>query len=56
LLGILLLAALAATTLTGCSGKYPASTAPGTYTFQITATAQNSGVTHTIPYTLIVNP
>ena len=56
LLGLLLLAALTATTLTGCSGKYPASTAPGTYTFQITATAQNTGVTHTIPYTLVVTP
>jgi len=56
LLGLLLLAALTTTALTGCSGKYPASTAPGSYTFQITATAQNSGVTHTIPYTLVVTP
>ena len=56
LLGLLLLAALTATTLTACSGKYPASTAPGSYTFQITATAQNTGVTHTIPYTLVVTP
>ncbi len=56
LLGLALLAALTATTLTGCSGKLPASTAPGSYTFQITATAQNTGVTKTVPYTLIVTP
>ncbi len=56
LLGLLLLAALTAATLTGCSGMYPASTAPGSYTFQITAVAQNTGVTKTIPYTLVVTP
>ena len=56
LLGLLLLTALTATTLTGCSGKIPASTAPGSYTFQITATALTSGVNHTIPYTLVVTP
>ncbi|HEY6377324.1 MAG TPA: hypothetical protein VIX90_17525, partial [Edaphobacter sp.] len=56
LFGLALLAGLTATTLTGCSGKQPASTAPGSYTFQITATAQNTGVTKTIPYTLVVTP
>jgi parallel beta-helix repeat protein len=56
LLGLLLLAALTATALTGCSGKQPASTAPGTYTFQITATGQSTGLSKTIPYTLVVTP
>jgi hypothetical protein len=42
------------TSATGCSGKYPASTAPGTYTLQLTATGTTTGTTHTlsIPFTV----
>jgi len=48
------------TTLTGCSGKYPASTPPGTYTIVLTATGTPAGgglaTTQIIDLTLIVTP
>jgi hypothetical protein len=39
---------------TGCSGKYPGSTLPGTYSLQITATGTQTPITHTItvPFTV----
>ena len=47
-------------TVTGCSGKYPASTPPGTYTIVLTATGTPAGgtsaTTQTIDLTLIVTP
>ena len=52
LLALALFAAL--TTITGCSSKYPASTPPGTYTVNITATGQTTNMTHTVPFTLTV--
>jgi hypothetical protein len=39
---------------TGCSGKYPDSTTPGTYNLQITATGTQTGLTHTINLPLTV--
>jgi hypothetical protein len=56
LIPLLILAALA-TTLTACgANKYPYSTAPGTYTIPITATANSAGhpYTQTVNLTLIV--
>jgi len=46
--------------VSGCSGKYPAHTPPGTYTIPITATGtvpnSNGPTTHTLNITLIVTP
>ena len=58
-LPVRLLALLFATTATltlasGCSGKYPGHTPPGTYTINVTAVGQTTHVTHTTPITLIV--
>ncbi|HWW23183.1 MAG TPA: FG-GAP-like repeat-containing protein [Edaphobacter sp.] len=39
---------------TGCSGMYPGSTAPGTYTLQITATGKQTPITHTLNLPLTV--
>jgi hypothetical protein len=39
---------------TGCSGMYPGSTAPGTYTLQITATGKQTPITHTLDLPLTV--
>jgi hypothetical protein len=43
-------------TTTGCSGKYPSSTTPGTYQIQISGTAQTAHTTSTANLTLIVTP
>jgi hypothetical protein len=43
-------------TATGCSGKYPSSTTPGTYQIQISGTAQAAHTTSTANLTLIVTP
>ncbi len=51
---LLALTTLAALNLTGCSGKYPGHTAPGTYTFLVIATGRTSGITHVTPITLTV--
>lgn len=53
LLALTFAAALLAA-ISGCSGKYPDSTPPGNYTLQITATAAQTGVTHTIALPLTV--
>ena len=53
LLALTIAAALLAAT-SGCSGKYPDSTAPGSYTLQITATGAQTGLTHTINLPLTV--
>jgi uncharacterized protein (DUF2141 family) len=39
---------------TGCSGMYPGSTTPGTYTLQITATAKQIPIAHTLDLPLTV--
>jgi hypothetical protein len=44
----------AALSLSGCSGKYPASTPPGTYTIQVTSAGNTTGLTHNTPITLTV--
>ena len=38
----------------GCSGEYPASTAPGTYDIRITASGAQTGITHTLDVPLTV--
>jgi hypothetical protein len=38
----------------GCSGKYPGSTSPGTYNLQITATGTQTPITHSITLPLTV--
>jgi hypothetical protein len=38
----------------GCSGKYPDSTTPGTYNLQISTTGTQTGLTHTINLPLTV--
>ncbi|WP_313900644.1 Ig-like domain repeat protein [Edaphobacter flagellatus] len=45
---LLLIGAIVAATLslTGCDGLYPASTAPGIYTIQVTAAGATSGLSH----------
>jgi hypothetical protein len=43
-------------TATGCSGKYPSSTTPGTYQIQIIGTAQAAHTTSTANLTLVVTP
>ena len=57
---LLLLAATAALlpSITGCSGKYPACTAPGTYTIQVVgnSTDTSAPITHSRPITLVVTP
>jgi hypothetical protein len=50
----LTIAAALLTTVSGCAGKYPDSTAPGTYTLQITATGAQTGLTRTINLPLTV--
>lgn len=40
--------------LTGCTGKLPGHTPPGTYAVQVTAKGKSSGVTHSASWTLIV--
>ncbi len=42
--------------LTGCSGLYPPSTPPGTYTITLTGHGTQTGQTHTTTFTLIVTP
>jgi hypothetical protein len=42
--------------LAGCSGKYPAHTAPGTYNFTIFTTGVQSGIIHQVSLTLNVTP
>ncbi len=51
---LLALSAWAITSTTGCSGKYPASVAPGTYTLRVTATSPQTGIAHTAEIPLIV--
>ena len=41
-------------TLSGCSGKYPGHTAPGTYQIDVTGKGASSGITHTATITLVV--
>ena len=41
---------------TGCSGKIPAHTAPGTYTIQINAQSTNSPLNHTVALTFTITP
>jgi hypothetical protein len=54
---LFLLSTIPATlTLSGCSGKYPGSTAPGTYTIQITSSGATTGLTHTATINLTVTP
>ncbi len=50
-LGVLLLG-----TSGGCSGKYPSSTAPGSYIFRISATGSATGKTHTVDIPLTISP
>ena len=40
----------------GCSGKYPASAAPGSYTLQVTATGRQTHLTHTLDIPLTITP
>ena len=54
LLALLLAASATLTLASGCSGKYPGHTPPGTYTINVTAVGQTTHVTHTTPITLIV--
>jgi len=54
LLAILL--AITALSLTACSGKYPASTPPGTYTITISAAGINTHVVHSATVTFVVTP
>ena len=52
---LFLLSTIPATlSLSGCSGKYPASTTPGTYTIQVTSAGNTTGLTHSTPITLTV--
>ena len=48
-LGVLLLGSA-----TGCSGKHPSSTAPGSYIFRISATGSATGTIHTVDIPLTV--
>lgn len=54
LLAILLAATATLTLASGCSGKYPGHTPPGTYTFNVTGVGQATHVTHITAVTLIV--
>ncbi len=56
--GTLLLVGLTLACLgsSGCSGKYPASVAPGQYTLQLVATGQNTGTVQTLDVPLTVTP
>jgi co-chaperonin GroES (HSP10) len=56
--GALLLALLAIVSvgMSGCSGKYPASVAPGQYTLHLVATGQNTGQTRTLDIPWTVTP
>ncbi|MBS1801299.1 MAG: Ig-like domain repeat protein [Acidobacteria bacterium] len=52
---LLIVATFAATlSITGCDGLYPASTAPGVYTIQVTASGAASGLSHSAPITVTV--
>ena len=51
---LLLLTALFLSSTVACSGKYPASTAPGSYALQITATGSATGRTHTLNIPLTI--
>ena len=42
--------------LSGCSGKFPDHTAPGTYTFNVVSKGVQSGISHQVAVTLIVTP
>jgi hypothetical protein len=50
------LLAFLATGIVGCSGKYPSSTPPGTYSIVIHGHGQSSGLDRTTALTLIVTP
>ncbi len=50
------LLAFLATGIVGCSGKYPSSTPPGTYSIVINGHGQSSGLDRTTILTLIVTP
>jgi hypothetical protein len=52
----LCLPALMASGIVGCSGKYPSSTPPGTYSIVINGRGQSSGLDRTTTLTLIVTP
>jgi hypothetical protein len=54
-ISLCLLALLASGTI-GCSGKYPSSTPPGTYSIVINGHGQSSGLDRTTTLTLIVTP
>lgn len=43
-------------TLNGCSGRYPGSTPPGTYTFHLNGAGADTKITHSQTITLIVTP
>ena len=49
-LGVLLLGSAS-----GCSGKYPSSTAPGSYMFRVSATGASTGAAHTVDIPLLVS-
>jgi Bacterial Ig-like domain (group 3) len=55
---LLTLAAISGVSLTvnGCSGLYPKSTPPGTYTINVSGVGTNSKLTHTQAITLTVTP
>jgi hypothetical protein len=57
-LGVISLGLLAflASGIVGCSGKYPSSTPPGTYSIVINGHGQSSGLDRTTAITLIVTP
>ena len=57
-LGVISLCLLAflASGIVGCSGKYPSSTPPGTYSIVINGHGQSSGLDRTTAITLIVTP
>lgn len=54
LLAILIAATATLTLASGCSGKYPGHTPPGTYTINVTGVGQATRVTHTTAITLVV--
>jgi hypothetical protein len=51
---LLLIASLGAVSLIACSGKYPASIAPGTYVVQVNAASPGSAASVSTPLTLLV--
>jgi hypothetical protein len=52
----LCLLAFLASGIVGCSGKYPSSTPPGSYSIVINGHGQSSGLDRTTAITLIVTP